>query len=211
MAVLDEREVLRRGLDAFAELGYEQTSVRELARRLGVSHNFVNDRYGSKIAFWRAVVDYGVAEAGPLVPDVDADLDDVELLSTVVLRFYRLCAEHPQLHRLISDEAARDSVRLDHLVERFIRPTLAVVGPRVERLVAAGRLPPTPMHLLYFAVTSGVAGLIQTPLARRLGRPDALDPAQRQQLAEALARTVLDGALPLSATTARTRGLQSRS
>jgi hypothetical protein len=39
MPVHDEQEVLRRGLDAFAELGYEQTSVRELARRLGTSHN----------------------------------------------------------------------------------------------------------------------------------------------------------------------------
>lgn len=198
MAVLDEREVLRRGLDAFAELGYEQTSVRELARRLGVSHNFVNDRYGSKIAFWRAVVDYGVEQAGPLVVAADPDLDDVELLTTVVLRFYRLCAEHPQLHRLISDEAARDSDRLDHLVERFIGPTLAVVGPRVERLVAAGRLPPTPMHILYFAVTSGVAGLIQTPLARRLGRPEAVDPDALHRLAETLATMVLNGALALS-------------
>lgn len=198
MAVPGEQEVLRRALDAFAELGYEQTSVRELARRLGVSHNFVNDRYGSKMAFWRAVVDYGVEEAGPLLADADPDLDDVELLTAVVLRFYRLCAAHPQLHRLISDEAARDSDRLDYLFERYIGPTLAVVGPGVERLVAAGRLPPMPMHLLYFAVTSGVAGLIQTPLARRLGRPDAVDSAELQRLAESLARMVLDGAMPLS-------------
>src|SRR5258706_16452733 len=52
-----EPEILAGGLAAFAELGYEGASVRELARRLGVSHNFINDRYGSKGAFWRAVVD----------------------------------------------------------------------------------------------------------------------------------------------------------
>src|SRR5258705_11929440 len=52
-----EAEILARGLAAFAELGYASASVRELARRLGVSHNFINDRYGSKELFWRAVID----------------------------------------------------------------------------------------------------------------------------------------------------------
>ncbi|MDX2961245.1 TetR family transcriptional regulator, partial [Streptomyces acidiscabies] len=41
-----EESILRRGLEAFAELGYDHASARELARRLGVSHNFINDRYG---------------------------------------------------------------------------------------------------------------------------------------------------------------------
>ena len=52
-----DSEILARGLTAFAELGYDGASVRQLARRLGVSHNFINDRYGSKQEFWRAVID----------------------------------------------------------------------------------------------------------------------------------------------------------
>ena len=48
--------ILAKGLQAFGELGYDGASVRELARWIGVSHNFINDRYGSKEAFWRAVV-----------------------------------------------------------------------------------------------------------------------------------------------------------
>jgi AcrR family transcriptional regulator len=57
-----EDAVLRRGLTAFAELGYDDASVRELAGRLGVSHNFINTRYGSKAAFWRAVVDHALPD-----------------------------------------------------------------------------------------------------------------------------------------------------
>ena len=56
-----EPDVLLRGLEAFAELGYDRASARELARRLGVSHTFINDRYGTKAAFWRAVVDAALA------------------------------------------------------------------------------------------------------------------------------------------------------
>ena len=40
--------ILAKGLQAFGELGYDGASVRELARWIGVSHNFINDRYGSR-------------------------------------------------------------------------------------------------------------------------------------------------------------------
>src|SRR3979411_1855365 len=45
--------ILAKGLQAFGELGFDRASVRELARWIGVSHNFINDRYGSKEAFGR--------------------------------------------------------------------------------------------------------------------------------------------------------------
>lgn len=200
-------EVLRRGLDAFAELGYEQTSVRELARRVGVSHNFFHDRYGSKLAFWKAVVDFAITEAEPLTDPDDARFEDAELLRETVRRLYRAAATHPQLHRLIWDEAARESERLDYLFEQYIRPSLAAVTPSVERLVRAGRLPPTPMHLLYFAVTGAVAGMIQAPLARRLGRPDPCSTDELSVSAEVLAQRVLDGTITSVATTALSANL----
>lgn len=213
MAVpVSPEEVLRRGLDAFAESGYGQTSVRELARRVGVSHNFFHDRYGSKLGFWRAVVDFAISEAEPLVEPGDDRLDDAELLRTIVRRLYRAAATHPQLHRVIWDEAARESERLDHLVEHYIRPTLAVVAPSVERLIRAGRMPPTPMHLLYFAVTGAVTGVMQAPLARRLGRPESVAAEEPVAMADVLAGRVLDGVLPAVADPAADRdGTQVRS
>lgn len=48
---LDESEILRRGLETYAELGYAATTVRELARRLEVSRNFINDCYGYAASF----------------------------------------------------------------------------------------------------------------------------------------------------------------
>ena len=41
-------EILQRGLEAFAELGYEAVSVRQLNQRLGMEHAFIHDRYGSR-------------------------------------------------------------------------------------------------------------------------------------------------------------------
>ena len=65
---LTDAEILRRGLEAFSELGYEGASVRELAKRLGVNHNFINDRFGSKNNFWRAVAHAASSPSSFTVP-----------------------------------------------------------------------------------------------------------------------------------------------
>jgi AcrR family transcriptional regulator len=196
---LTDEEILRRGLDTFAELGYEATTVRELARRLNVSHNFINDRYGSKAGFWRAVVDATLRERGDaLAALVEQDLPDEERLVTVVTGFYRIAARIPEVNRLIADESVRDSDRLDHLHEHFIGPFWAGIGPTVERLMAAGRMPRTAMDMVFFAMTGPALAMTHEPLARRLGRSRDWAVREREEAADAMAALVLRGLLPVS-------------
>ncbi|MFI6369702.1 TetR/AcrR family transcriptional regulator [Streptomyces sp. NPDC050546] len=194
-AVPGEESILRRGLEAFAELGYDHASARELARRLGVSHNFINDRYGSKAAFWRAVVDHALGAQLARLPKVDDAVDDAEALRRIITGFYRTAVDEPLIGRLFVSEFARDSERLDYLYEQYIAPTLRLMEPGIERLVAAGRMAPVPMHVLFFAVIPPVSGMVEVPLARRLGRPDAASPEQLTATAEALATLVVNGLL----------------
>jgi AcrR family transcriptional regulator len=49
-------EIFLAALRAFATRGYDGTSVRELNQQLGVSHNLLNRRFGSKEQLWRATV-----------------------------------------------------------------------------------------------------------------------------------------------------------
>jgi len=64
----------------FATQGYEGTSVRDLNTRLGVSHNLINRRFGSKADLRRATADrwFGSSRRDPVVlrrhADVVADL-----------------------------------------------------------------------------------------------------------------------------------------
>lgn len=191
-----EAEILRRGMEAFAELGYDRTSARELAKRLGVSHNFINDRYGSKANFWRAVVDSILAddqiERQRLI---DADLDDADRVRAMISHFYQAAVRMPLLGRLLADEFARESERLDYLYEKYVGPTLGPIVPAVERLMAARRMPTVPIDVLFFAVISPVAGLVQLPLAHRLGRTDPGTPESQERTAHALADLILDGLL----------------
>ncbi|MET9793650.1 TetR/AcrR family transcriptional regulator [Streptomyces canus] len=191
-----EESILQRGLEAFAELGYEHASARELARRLGVSHNFINDRYGSKLAFWRAVVDAAMEAQLARLPQVDPSLDDAEYLRQFITGLYRSAAvDTSGMDRIMLDELSQDTERLDYLYERYIAPTLQLMVPSIERLVASGRIAPIPMDVLFFAVIPPVAGIVQEPLARRLGRPVPASPEQLTATAESLAALVVNGLL----------------
>jgi TetR/AcrR family transcriptional regulator len=193
--VPDEAEILRRGLEAFAELGYAGASVRELARRLGVSHNFINDRYGSKAAFWRAAVSGELERTKATIDEVIAlEEDDACRLAAVVRNFYRIAAHSPYINRLMADESNRDSERLDFLYAQYIGPTVTALTPTMRRLADAGRIPQLPIHQLFLAITGPAISLTQDPLARRMGQPPRTD-ADITAAADALASLVLDGLL----------------
>src|ERR1700739_3841184 len=56
---LSEEDVLEAALGPFATYGYEGVSLRTLSRGLGVSHNLLPQKYGSKLGLW-----YGAVEPG---------------------------------------------------------------------------------------------------------------------------------------------------
>jgi len=194
-----EESILQRGLEAFAELGYDHASARELARRLGVSHNFINDRYGSKAAFWRAVMDHALGAQLARLPQVDSGGDDAERLRQIITGFYRAAAGTPLIGRVFVDESSRDTERLDYLYDRYIVPPLQLMTSSIERLVASGRMAPIPMDVLFFAVIPPVAGMVEGPLARRLGRPGPGSSEQLTATADALATLVVNGLLATGA------------
>src|SRR6201987_1600726 len=65
-------EILDRALTMFATVGYDGMSLRTLDRELGVSHNLIYQRFGTKEELWRAAVDYGFR---PLLGDMPGLLD----------------------------------------------------------------------------------------------------------------------------------------
>ncbi|MFJ3902378.1 TetR/AcrR family transcriptional regulator [Streptomyces sp. NPDC090025] len=198
---LTEAEILERGLESFAELGYQGASVRELAKRLGVSHNFINDRFGSKENFWRAAVAHASAEpqrnlVSAFAVHAEAEADDIRTFEALVRVFYRGAVKNPVLNRIITAESALDSPRLDYLHGEVMRPFLEGLEPLVQRLMDAGRMARIPMDTLFSALTGPALVFTQDPLAARLGRSTRLTDAEWEQAAQSLAELVLRGLLP---------------
>lgn len=157
--------LLDLALDAFADGGYEGTSVRELCRRLGVSHNLVHERFGSKEQLWYAAIDHGfrvlATELGAAAGAARGD--ELERLRAILVRYVEVIAERPALIRILNQEAARPGARLDHVYEHYIRPAHEVAGAALRRLEAAGRVRPLSPAGLHFLVGHGAGGLVSLP------------------------------------------------
>ena len=173
----DMGEILQRGLEAFAEVGYEAVSVRQLNERLGMGHTFIHDRYGSKEAFWRAVMDSAIGHVTDEVMaafEREQPTDDLARLTASVMAFHQAGARRPHLSRVIDYEAGRDSPRLAYLYT-LMSPLNEAARPVFDRLVREGTLRDIPWYLFHFAVTKPLAMYGQAPLARMFGRPDDAD------------------------------------
>jgi AcrR family transcriptional regulator len=193
-------ELLDAALEAFAERGFEGTSVRELARGLGVSHNLIPQRIGSKDQLWQAAVDHGFAQVamalaeifvGPIpVPD-----DDLATLRAVVVRFVEAMGSRPALLRIIQAEAAAPGPRFDYLFDTYIDPVRLFGAEVLGQLRAAGRLRTDSVALMYFFMTHGAGGPLALPaMAARFGlEVDPGDPEALHRHAEAAADLLFDG------------------
>jgi AcrR family transcriptional regulator len=169
-----------------------------LTRDLGVSHNLLNQKYGSKIALWYAAVDRGF---GPFVSALTADdgsaADPLERLRSFVRAFALYSARHPNLQRLINAEASIPSERLDYICDRFIVPVQKHFMPMYRALVDSGTLRPVSLPTLFFAITSGSAAMFSNDaLATRLFGAKALRPSDHASHADDFADLIIGGLRP---------------
>src|SRR3979409_1122411 len=114
-------QILDAAFRAFATYGYDGVAVRTLNRELGVSHNLIHQRFGSKRGLWYAAVDRAFSQqitqlatgfdptrAHPLAP-----------LNPAIRRFVHYPAEPPELLGLMNIEARVDGERLDYIYENY--------------------------------------------------------------------------------------------
>jgi AcrR family transcriptional regulator len=173
-----DAEILARGLAAFAELGYDGASVRELARRLGVSHNFINDRYGSKAQFWRAAIDQSLAGQVARLRELltAAGEDDLARLRHLVHAFHQANVAEPNLRRIMLYEGIRGGDRLEYVFQRYLVPVRDAVAPLVQSLVEQGRVRPFPIDVMVYAVVAMTSANAEKPFVSLLGDTFGADP-----------------------------------
>jgi TetR/AcrR family transcriptional regulator len=193
---IDLDVLLQGALDAFAETGYDGTSVRELSRRLGVSHALLSARFGSKEGLWFAAMEHALVQTEQNWREV-ADsplLDDLAALRRGVVRQVIFSAAHPQVLRIMNHEGAIDSPRVRFVMERFVNPLRPGVERLLARLLAAGRIRPVPYATLHFLTVVGGGALFAYPVeAELLGAPAHPTTEEIRAHAEAVADVLIGG------------------
>lgn len=174
---LTRERVLGAAADVFSERGFDGTSMREIAERVGVTQPLLNYHFRTKDDLWRAAVDGLFAELTEAMAARTEGLRGVDQVTTarlLVREFVTFSARRPQLHRLITQECKVDGPRMDWLVDRHVRPLYEAVVDLVTPLVEQGRLPPiAPAHLYYVITGAAPTIFVLGPELRRL---TGLDP-----------------------------------
>ncbi len=166
-------EILEAALEAFGEAGYEAMSVRELTRRLGVSHNLVHHHFGSKHDLWRAALDFGVGPtAGGLLELLGTSVgspDSARVLEEGIERGIELLMRRPAVVRILVAESARPGPRLDYLYERYLGPVVEMLSRFLAESGARGVRDIDSRVAALFVLSSASAQFTHAALAERLG------------------------------------------
>jgi AcrR family transcriptional regulator len=189
-------QILDQAFRAFATYGYDGVVVRTLNRELGVSHNLIHQRFGSKQALWYAAVDRAFSQqVSELATAFDPTLaDPLDQLNYSIRRFVAYNAERPELLGLMNIEGRVDSERLDYIYDNYVAPALAPLGRLLDYLHENGRIRPIGLRALFFLIAHGAAApFTLTPLARRFDDTDPLDPTQVAEHAALTADVITSG------------------
>ncbi|HEY3850842.1 MAG TPA: helix-turn-helix domain-containing protein [Steroidobacteraceae bacterium] len=199
-AVPEER-VLDLAFRTFAERGYDGTTLRALAKRLGVSHNLLNVRFGTKAELWRRAVDARVAVAAPPVyAALDArGVDDETRLRGFVHRFCRWALENPDLVGITNVECRHASWRLDYIVDAYLLPFKQRLDGLMERLGRVRPLRPLSTPALMSILVQGVGFYFASrPMLERIGAAHEISAAGLPGQMLAFTDFILAGLLPAS-------------
>jgi AcrR family transcriptional regulator len=179
--IRDDHEILEAALRAFAASGYDAMSVRELNARLGLSHQTVSQRFGSKLELWSAAVDHGFADFFAAIARERATrppvLDDIEELRETVRTFILAAATCPEIGRLINQEGLQATDRLAYIMRTGFGPGTRPLVTIVRRLSDAGVIRPTSARELFFLAQAGAAPFTHAALSSGFDEIDGpLDP-----------------------------------
>jgi len=195
-----EARVLDLAFEAFARRGYEGTTLRSLAKQLGVSHNLINVRFGTKSSLWRRAVDARVAQAAaPVYAAFDAPgLDDEARLRQFIHRFCRWAQENPELVGITNVECRHASWRLDHIVDGYLLPFKQRLDALMESVAAIRPLRPLSTPALMSMLVQGVGFYFASgPTLERIGAAQEIAAEHLDAQVTAFAEFILAALLPV--------------
>ena len=162
--------LLDGALSQFARYGFEQVSMRGLAKELGVSYSLFHHHFGSKQALWQAVVDRDgqalFTEAEKMFAQDQGGLDEIEILKRWISGFVYVSAEHTDLIQMLNHERAYPGPRMDFIVESYLGPVVTHLRKTLQRAQDKNLIRNTPEELLFSLVAACASPFTDTALMK---------------------------------------------
>ena len=185
--------LIAAGKQLFPERGFDAVSVKDLETLAGVKRNVLTYHFEDKDTLWKAATD---AIFGEMRLEFEQRLSIMREVSgkdalAFIVRFYvYFHARHPELSRLMSQEATRQSWRLKYLIEKHIRPSTI----QMEKLVyeTEGLSRDAFVHWYYIMISSTSTIFSFAAECQDLFGVDPCDEPMVEQHAEMLVSMLLD-------------------
>jgi len=160
-----KKTVLKAALKVFAQAGFYNAKLREIADLAGTTHSLIRHHFGSKDDLWKAVVDYGLnlQEKNLLrILKSRKSADAVELFKDFIASYVSTIAKNPELSKILLHDNSRTSPHLDYLIERQ-KQLHGIIEPVFRNVQKAGYFKDFDhdSFLVY------VRALVETPIATR--------------------------------------------
>lgn len=129
--------ILAAAIPAFAEAGYDQTRIADIAARVGVSEPVVFQNFGTKADLFAAVLDRAAANFAHHLEAAAAEEDDVLVLLSRLMNPERLDRMHSagNLGDLLTGGTARNEER----IREGARRAVTRLADAVSKLLARGQ------------------------------------------------------------------------
>lgn len=191
----DRDALLDGALSQFARYGYEQVSMRGLAKELGVSYSLFHHHFGSKQALWQAVVDRdGKAMLSSFEQEVSG-IDELETLKVWIRGFVFLSAEHTELIQMLNHERAYPGPRLEFIVDTYLGPVIAHMRKTLQDAQGKGLIRDIPEELIYMLVSACASPFTDSALMKLIVGDKAKSKQYIESIADAAVETLLNGLL----------------
>ncbi len=141
-----KKRIIETAGNIFAELGFQNTTVREICKQAGVNIAAINYHFGDKKGLYLAVLKYGKDAAfkrHPFDEGLDKSSPPEERLKAFLSWYIgrvRECheGEFPWVRKLIAHELLRPTEGLDMVAEEGIRPIFKTLSAIVRELLGKG-------------------------------------------------------------------------
>ena len=141
-AEITRAKLIKAGTVMFSERGFDGVSVRDLENAAGVKRNLLAYHFDDKDTLWKRVTNdiYGLMKTEfdqRLL--MSQEMSGRESLAFVVRFYVYFHARHPELSRLVAQEATQHSWRTQYMIEHHIRPATAAMEKLVKEIQGLDR------------------------------------------------------------------------
>jgi AcrR family transcriptional regulator len=167
--ILDSAESL------FAARGYAATTLRDVARAVGLRNPSLYNHFDGKEALYAAVLERGIRPVFETLMRSVMHEEEAEAQARLLEEVMAILARRPALARLVQHEALAGGEHLTPMLREWIRPVFAQARALIEAQGRGGRWRPEQVPHLILAMYQVMVGYFTiAPLYRELTGDDLL-------------------------------------